>query len=194
MNVIEAKALFDGPERVVHVRVGDHDGKLYLDLCDETWQAVEIDAKAWRVIADPPVRFRRSPGMKPLPIPLRGGSIDELRPFLNVKSDEDFVLAVAYLLAALRSRGPYPVLALAGEQGSAKSTFAKILKCLVDPNTAALRSLPREDRDLFIAAHNGHILAFDNVSGLKPWISDTLCRLSTGGSFAVRGRLLLQSR
>ena len=186
MNVIEAKALFDGPERIVHVRVGDHAGKLYLDLCDETWQAVEIDAMKWRVIANPPVRFRRSAGMKPLPIPLRGGSIDKLKPFLNVKSDQDFVLAVAYLLAALRSRGPYPVLALSGEQGSAKSTFAKILKCLVDPNTAALRALPREDRDLFIAACNGHILAFDNVSGLKPWISDTLCRLSTGGSFAVR--------
>jgi hypothetical protein len=47
-------------------------------------------------------------------------------------------------------------------------------------------SLPREDRDLFIAASNGHVLAFDNVSGLPAWISDTLCRLATGGGFAVR--------
>jgi len=46
--------------------------------------------------------------------------------------------------------------------------------------------LPREDRDLFIAASNGHVLAFDNVSGLPAWISDTLCRLATGGGFAVR--------
>jgi hypothetical protein len=57
---------------------------------------------------------------------------------------------------------------------------------LIDPNTAPLRALPREDRDLFIAATNGHVLAFDNVSGLPPWISDTLCRLATGGGFAVR--------
>jgi len=49
-----------------------------------------------------------------------------------------------------------------------------------------LRALPREDRDLFIAASNGHVLAFDNVSGLPAWISDTLCRLATGGGFAVR--------
>jgi hypothetical protein len=69
---------------------------------------------------------------------------------------------------------------------SAKSTFSTILRALVDPNTAPLRALPREDRDLFIAASNGHVLIFDNVSGLPFWISDTLCRLATGGGFAVR--------
>ena len=78
------------------------------------------------------------------------------------------------------------MIALSGEQGSAKSTFSAILRALLDPNTAPLRALPREDRDLFIAASNGHVLAFDNVSGLPAWISDTLCRLATGGGFAVR--------
>jgi hypothetical protein len=37
-----------------------------------------------------------------------------------------------------------------------------------------------------IAASNGHLLAFDNLSGLPGWLSDALCRLATGGSFAVR--------
>src|SRR5215217_794982 len=124
--------------------------------------------------------------MRPLPLPVRGGSIKVLRSFLNVGSEGDFVLVVAYLLAALRHRGPYPLLVLSGEQGSAKSTFSSLLRALLDPNTAPLRALPREDRDLFIAASNGHVLAFDNVSGLPAWISDTLCRLATGGGFAVR--------
>ena len=39
LNVIEARAHFDGPQRVVHVRVGGLDGCLYLDLGDETWRA-----------------------------------------------------------------------------------------------------------------------------------------------------------
>lgn len=86
----------------------------------------------------------------------------------------------------LREKGPYPVIVVSGEQGSAKSTFLAILRALLDPNTAPLRALPREDRDLFIAATNGYVLAFDNVSGLPAWISDTLCRLATGGGFAVR--------
>ncbi|WP_202639175.1 hypothetical protein [Bradyrhizobium sp. CCBAU 051011] len=186
LNVIEAKAHFDGPERHVHIRIGGFEGRLYLDLADNTWRAVEIDATGWRVVENPPVRFRRAAGMQALSVPVTGGSIEALRPFLNVKSDSDFVLLVAWALAVLRDRGPYPVMVLSGEQGSAKSTLLAILRSLLDPNTAPLRALPREDRDLFIAASNGHVLAFDNVSGLPEWISDTLCRLATGGGFAVR--------
>jgi hypothetical protein len=186
LETIEAKAQFDSPERIVHIRVGELDGKLYLDLADEAWRAIEIDAGGWRVVNHPPVRFRRTAGMQPLPVPKAGGSINLLRPFLNVKSNEDFVLVVAWALAVLRNRGPYPVLVLSGEQGSAKSTFSRMLRSLLDPNTAPLRALPREERDLFIGATNGHVLAFDNVSGLQNWISDALCRLATGGGFAVR--------
>jgi hypothetical protein len=186
LNVIEAKAHFDAPERIVHIRVGGLDGRLYIDLGDETWRAVEIDASGWRMIENPPIRFRRAAGMQALPVPVKGGSVETLRSFLNVQSDADFALVVAWALAVLRNRGPYPVIVLSGEQGSAKSTFSSILRSLLDPNTAPLRALPREDRDLFIAANNGHVLAFDNVSGLPAWISDTLCRLTTGGGFAVR--------
>ncbi|HRD87317.1 MAG TPA: hypothetical protein PK752_03515 [Accumulibacter sp.] len=186
LSSIEAKAHFDAPERQVHIRVGGLDGRLYLDLGDEAWRAIEIDATGWRIVDNPPVRFRRASGMKAMPIPVGGGSIETLRSFLNVQTDADFVLVVAWALACLRNRGPYPVIVLSGEQGSAKSTFSAILRALLDPNTAPLRALPREDRDLFIAATNGHVLAFDNVSGLPAWISDTLCRLATGGGFAVR--------
>jgi len=186
LNVIEAKAHFDAPELPVFIRVGGVDDKLYLDLGDEAWRAVEIATTGWRVVENPPVRFRRAAGMQPLPVPMSGGSVESLRSFLNVQSDTDFVLVVAWALAVLRHRGPYPVIVLSGEQGSAKSTFSAILRALLDPNTAPLRALPREDRDLFIAANNGHMLAFDNVSGLPAWISDTLCRLATGGGFAVR--------
>ena len=186
VNVIEARAHFDAPERPVFIRVGGCEGKLYLDLCDENWRGVEIDATGWRVIDNPPVRFRRAAGMQPLPMPVPGGSVETLRSFLNVQSDSDFVLVVAWALAVLRNRGPYPVIVLSGEQGSAKSTFSAILRALLDPNTAPLRALPREDRELFITAINGHVLAFDNVSGLRAGVSDTLCRLAIGGGFAVR--------
>jgi hypothetical protein len=124
--------------------------------------------------------------MLPLPAPASGGSLAELRRLINVRDEQDVVLIAAWLLAALRDRGPYPVLALTGEQGSAKSSLAALLRALVDPNTAPLRTLPRDDRDLFIAATNGHVIAIDNVSSLPPWLSDTLCRLSTGGGFATR--------
>src|SRR6516162_9608386 len=46
LNLLEARAQFDGPMRAVHLRVAEQDGRLYLDLAEERWRAVEIDAVA----------------------------------------------------------------------------------------------------------------------------------------------------
>jgi putative DNA primase/helicase len=186
IETLDARARFDGVRHDVFLRIGRLGDRIYLDLADAQWGAVEIGPDGWRIVSEPPVRFRRAPGMLPLPVPQKGGSLEVLRRILNVGSARDFTLAVAWLLAAFRQIGPYPVLTLAGEQGSAKSTFSAILRALVDPNDCPLRSLPREDRDLFIAASNSHLLVFDNVSGLPVWLADSLCRLATGGGFAVR--------
>src|SRR5438034_979615 len=177
LDLLEARAQFDGPERAVHVRIAEHGGHIYLDLADEHWRAVDIGPDGWRVIGCSPVRFRRPAGMLPLPMPQQGGSIEALNSFLNLSTRDDFVLIVAWLLAALRSGGPYPLLAISGEQGSAKTALSKLLKALIDPNAAPVRSLSREERELMIAANNGYLLAFDNLSGLPVWLSDALCRL-----------------
>jgi hypothetical protein len=124
--------------------------------------------------------------MLPLPIPERGGSIETLASFLNLPARDDHVLVVSWLLGALQHPGPFPLLAIAGEQGSAKTVVSKILRALIDPNVAPVRALPREERELMIAANNGHVLAFDNLSSLPGWLSDALCRLASGGSFALR--------
>jgi hypothetical protein len=124
--------------------------------------------------------------MLALPEPSPGGSIEALRPLLNLADRNDFVLLVAWLLASLRPGGRYPLLAVSGEQGSAKTVLSKLLRALIDPNIASVRALAREQRELSIAANNGHLLAFDNLSALPAWLSDALCRLASGGSFALR--------
>jgi hypothetical protein len=182
----EARAKFGGVERPVCIRVGSDNGSIYLDLADLDWRAVRIDGGGWNVVRRPKVKFVRTKGMLALPMPVRGGSIGRLRDFINVKADEDFILVAAWLLSAMRDHGPYPVLMTIGEQGSAKSTLLEILRSLVDPNVAPLRSPPRDYRDLFIAASNAHVLAYDNLSGLPSWLSDGLARISTGAAHATR--------
>ena len=186
LDLLEARAQFDGPERTVHIRVAEHDGRIYLDLADTQWRTVQIGPDGWQIVASPPVRFRRAAGMLPLPIPQRGGSIESLAALLNLATPDEFVLVVAWLLAALQQGSPYPLLVITGEQGSAKTMLTKILRALIDPNAAPTRAPPREERDLMIAANNGHILAFDNLLGLPFWLSDALCRVASGGSFAIR--------
>lgn len=185
INVFGSRALFDGTEQAVFLRVAGHDGKTYLDLGDSTWSAVEISSAGWSIVTNPPVKFWRSRGMRALPHPVAGADIHELRSFLNV-ADQEWPLVLVWILAACRPRGPFPILTLNGEQGSCKSSTSAVLRNLVDPNAAALRSGPRDERDLFIAANNSLVITLDNLSHLPDWLSDALCRLATGGGMATR--------
>jgi uncharacterized coiled-coil protein SlyX len=181
---IEARAL-DGDTHRPFIRIAPHDEKFYIDLCNAKWQAIEISAQGWSVVDNPPVKFVRSVGMQSLPTP-RAGTIDALRPFVNVASEDDFVLYVAALLGALVPSIPYVILIVSGEQGTSKTTMCNIFRSLVDPNTAAVRSLPRREQELFISAANSWLLVFDNVSYIPAQISDALCRIATGASFVTR--------
>ena len=170
----------------MHVRVAADGNDIYIDLGDRDWHAVRVTAAGWSVVQSPPVRFRRTRGMLALPFPERGTSIDALRPFLNVRDKNDFILVVAWVLAALRPRGPYPILALYGEHGTAKTYLIRRLRSLIDPNLVPTSSLPSGARDVFIAAKNCHVQGFENVSKLSDTLSDILCRLSTGGGWRTR--------
>ncbi|MHB1940783.1 MAG: hypothetical protein ACYCS9_08180 [Candidatus Dormibacteria bacterium] len=188
-NTLEGEALFaDHKVRLVRVRVAGDDGEVILDLADPNRHVVRITAAGWTVTKEvpDPYRFIRPQGMRPLPTPVPGGDLGLLRQFVNVATDQDFVLLGGVVVGALRPTGPYPVLPIHGEQGSAKSSLARVVRQLLDPASAPLRAEPREVRDLMIAARHSWIVAFDNLSALPPWLSDALCRLSTGGGFATR--------
>ncbi|MGD0020091.1 MAG: bifunctional DNA primase/polymerase [Candidatus Limnocylindrales bacterium] len=189
LDVLMGRALFEGPECPVYVRVAGDGNDIYLDLGDPLWRAVRISAAGWEIVADPPVRFRRPKGLLRLPVPVRGGTVDQLRRFVNVRDDDQdnqWRLFIGCLVAAFRPIGPYPILALNGEHGSAKSTTAKIHRRLIDPNKSVTRAAPRDERDLAIAATNGAVISLDNLSTVPDWLSDTLCRVSTGLGFSTR--------
>ena len=188
---LEAKADYERRVEEVYVRVGDHEDKLYIDLGNDLWNAVEIDAEGWRIVDSPPVRFVRPKGMQELPEPVRGGSIDLLKGVLTLgESDEDkrtWVLIATLLVNSLRSSAPeFPILILTGAQGSAKSTTSRILRAVLDPNVVEDTGEPRSKEELHIDADCSWLLAYDNLSGLSPWLSDAMCRISTGSAFTKR--------
>lgn len=186
LNQLEGQALYNGEEIETHVRIAGHNGKVWLDLANDDWQAVEIDANRWRVVDDPPVKFLRPTGMRALPTPVPGGLVNELRQFVNVASDQEFMLLIAFLVGVLCPTGPYFVLHLIGEQGSAKSFLVRLIRLLIDPNMADVRCETKNVQDLMIAAKNGQVITLDNLSKLPAWLSDALCRLSTGGGYSTR--------
>jgi hypothetical protein len=183
---LEAKARFEGEEHTPAVRIAHHGGNIYVDLADNDWQAIEITRRGWSVVPFSPVRFVRPRGLRPLPAPESNGTLEDLEGFLNVRTEGDLKLVLGWLVMAFNPREPYPILVLNGEQGSAKSTAARLLRSIVDPSQAPLRSPPREERDLLVAARNSWVIAFDNLSGIKEWLADALCRIATGGGYSAR--------
>lgn len=184
---LESRARWDKVEAEVHTRLAWRDETLYLYLGPGTG-AVEITAEGWHVNPDPPVHFRWPKGALPLPVPERGGSIDELKPLLNLEDDRDWYLVVGWLLGALQptDTGAYPVLSLNGPAGSAKSTATRFLRNLIDPSTAPTLTQPRDEMDAAIKAGSNWVLAYDNVSVISPRVSDALCRIATGNGDSKR--------
>lgn len=187
LATLQAIAQHEGEERNVFLRLAENGGNLYLDLCDREWRVVEITPDDWRVISstEAPVRFVRRPAMQALPVPVKGGSVNELRKYLNVE-DETWTLIINWLVMAFHPSGPYPILSVCGEQGSAKSTACKMLRSLVDPNKADLRAVPSNERDLMIAASNSWLLGYDNLSSMSQELGDSLCRVATGAGFSTK--------
>lgn len=180
---LAARAKYDGPSDPVYLRTATDGSGIALDLGDATGDALIVTAAGWR-IGPATLNFRRSGKAGALPRPT---TADFSRLWRHVNVDPaDRVLVAAWLLASLRPSGPYPIMLLVGEQGVGKSSTSRALKRLTDPSAVLLRAPPRDERDLLVAASNAWAVVLDNMSGASAELSDSLCRVSTGGSLAGR--------
>jgi hypothetical protein len=186
LQVIEGMAA-DSPVVPVGLRVARHDRSIVVDLADAAGHAVVISPGHWRVVDLSPVLFRRTVLTAPMPTPTAPGTgtLAGLRELLNV-DDAGFRLIVAWLVAALVPDIPHPILLLYGEQGTAKSTAAKLAVRLVDPSPAPLRTPPKDIRAWSVTASASWTVALDNLSTIAQWFSDTLCKAVTGDGIVDR--------
>lgn len=182
---LDAIAVNRGEVVRVHYRVARLDDRIEIDLGDDTHDAIVITAAGWR-LERPTARFRRSDNMAPLPRPTRGGSIELLRPLVNVAEDQ-FPLVAGSILDALKGNGGYLVTILSGLQGAAKSTVARVIRWLVDPvHKADLRAFPGSEEAFVIDGESNALQVWDNLSHLSQDRSDWVCRAATGGGMVAR--------
>ena len=171
----------------VFIRVGA-DGAVagsnyFLDLADGSGRAVKLCARGWTVVRRPGLVFRRPTGHLPLPLPSHQGSIDLLRPYVNL-TDRDFRRAIVWLASALLPCEPHPILMICGDDGSAKSTLAEVLKLLIDPHVRPLLSVPENAGELISTSVDRWVLAYDDVTATPGWFAKTLCDLARGQQIA----------
>ena len=145
LNVIEAKAEYEGNTYDLHNRVAVHDGAIWYDLSDKNWRAVRVDASGWRIEDRPPILFHRYTHQQPQVEPVTGGDITQLFKFIPVGDPDDRLLLLCFLVAGLIPMIPHPVIILYGPQGSGKSTCLRMLRSLIDPSHMGAMSFPRGD-------------------------------------------------
>lgn len=189
LNVLDGRAR-ETPARPLGLRIAQHTHpkrgtQLVLDLGDSEGHAVVIDSRGWTVTTEPPVLFRRTALTYALPMPERGGKLEELRELLNV-TDESWLLVRGMLVAAYLPDVPHPIALLAGEHGTGKTTAARLLVQLLDPSPAPLRSSPHKEDDWGTAANGSYVVGIDNVSTIPAWLSDAWCRAVTGDGYVRR--------
>ena len=174
-----------------NVRLGGDSKTVWYDLGDDTHDMVKWIGGRWvitRATGDTP-HFYRPGGMLGQVRPGDGGNLVELLSrHIRTKNDDIYLIA-AWLIGAMKPGGPYPILIINGEQGSAKSTTTRLLRKIIDPHALDMREPLDNNRDLVAAVKNSFVLAFDNMSFLKGNLSDSFCRISTGTG-ALGGRAL----
>lgn len=185
ITTVAGLAALQGSTENIYLRVAREAARVLVDLNNDCGEVVEITPDGWQIITNPTVNFYRPSHSSTLPRPSQRKDLTLLRKYLNT-SEEGFVLLSSFLMGTINGLRPFPILELRGEQGTAKSTTARLIQKLLDPSKIDIRAEPKDIRDLMIAAEGGYLLSYDNISYLHSWLSDALCRLSTGGGFGTR--------
>lgn len=190
INVLESTALFEGKQYTLHNRVApDPDGNgVWIDICNDKWQAIHVTADGWQIVDNPPILFRRYSHQQPLVVPVRGGDPKLFLKFVNLAEDngDNRVLLLVEIIHFLIPEIPHVILDLYGPQGSTKTTLFKLIRSLIDPSSVEVLSIPRDERELVQQLSHHWCAFYDNVGSLRWWASDALCRAATGGGFTKR--------
>jgi hypothetical protein len=186
---LESEAIY-GPYRgelQVYRRAASLEGSIVIDLANPDGEFIEITPDCHRIHrGETGTPFETSATTQPLPEPTPAppdspDPLDQLRRLLRLDGHPWFRV-LYWLLCALRSTGPIPILILRGPTQSGKSFAARILRGLVDPSSSPFAPTPRSSAHLLNLARQNWVLTLDHIANLSPAISDTLCQLSSGAS------------
>jgi hypothetical protein len=194
---LQYKAEYSNIIKKLDLRVSKTDDyTFYYDLTNNNDSSViKITPDGWSIENKSPILFRRFKNQLAQVNPQSSFStvdgiddkiFDKFIDLLNVKDDGNKLLLKCYIISLFIPDIAKPILMLHGEQGSAKSTLQELIRMLVDPSNVLTLTFPRDINELIQKLSHNYITYFDNVSSIKEWISDQLCRGVTGSGFSKR--------
>ena len=205
LRTVTSKALFSPTIRKLQLRTAwevtyvDENGEetvdtstLYYDPCTAIWSCIRISARdgRWEIIPHHPnnIMFYRY-GQLPQVTPKRDyreNIFDEFFDLMHIKCKTDRILLVVMIVATFIPDIPHPIGIPHGPQGSAKSTFCRYMKKLVDPVGVELLTIPTKKEEFAQHMHHNLLAIYDNVDRIPGWFSEDVCKATTGGGTSKR--------
>ncbi len=186
LNVLCARAIFDGEMYKLHNRIAMINNEILYDLSNKEWQGMKISENGVEIVDQLPIAFKRYPHQLPQPLPFSGVDLINYLKFFNLKNSDFKVLLLVWIVTCFIPDIPHTILYLHGIQGSAKSTIMRLLKQLIDNSSVDLLTLVSDKAELAQILSHHWLSPFDNVSDISNEVSDTLCRAASGYSFSKR--------
>jgi len=192
IRTLQGQAEFGDLQYSLSLRVAEHDGDFYYDLTNKKHQCIKISKKdaSWQLLDKTPVplfkRYNQIPQDLPSTTLLADNKEheDPLEAFFskltNIKDQETKLLAKVALISYFVPNIPHIILIIHGGKGSAKSTFQRLLKDIVDPAKPALLTLHSKPEEFVLQLSQNYLIAFDNIKYLPRWLPDEACRAATG--------------
>lgn len=183
MAILESKARFEGSPARLANRVAANGDAIIYDLHDKRY--LKVTANKWEIIPASFPLYRRFTHMQPQVEPVADGDPKKVLEFLTIEK-ESCLLFLVYLISLFIPRIAHPVLAVFGDQGSAKSFLCTCINRLVDPTLTERIIQPKNERDLIQTLRQKYVTVLDNLSKIDNRVSDLFCQVCTGGSISLR--------
>ena len=195
IRTLGAKALFEGKTIPLYLKVAwsnpDSKDAIYYDLSDKSRRCVKITKNnGWKISENQiEVLFKRYGHQSPQLEPLHGYDPNILDIFvnsLNIKNEKHKLLVKVWIISLLIPEIAHPILLPYGEKGSAKSTLLRKIKMLFDPSVLDLFSIAYRKEEFIQQLSHNYLCFYDNVKHEPNWLSDEVCRATTGGAASKR--------
>jgi hypothetical protein len=213
IGVLNAEAVFDSgdpiklnlrvAQRIEPIIAGDAiDASIrilwYYDLTNNNHEFIEMTSEGWSIVKNTElILFRRFNNQASQVYPLSPAEkgTDVFNEFIellldkNVKDEnkKDYRhLLKVYIICLFIPEISKPVLLPRGSEGALKSTIFEKIKDIVDPSILKTLSFPRDKNEFIQQLGHNYVAYYDNISSLKYWISDEICRAVSGSGSSVR--------
>src|SRR5215207_7165238 len=183
IQVIQAKAEFEGQTTPLSLRVAWYNGDIYYDLSNEKWQCVRISPEGWEVVNSTPIPMLVRYNQIPQADPNRNyeqNIFDKFFQLTNLKEEKDRILLKVCIVLLFIPEIPHVILILHGRQGSAKSTLQTMIKLLVDPAKPKLLTIYNDVKEFIQQLAHNYVAYYDNLKKAPGWLSDEACKAVTG--------------